>query len=105
MAIISGSPLMCPQCQAKMQAITSSFNGVTFHTWACIPCGRFYDRPDLIQRGVLDETDDWENMVYEEWENGVDDMKDFCQNCQHKAPNCRSVCELFDDANGNNITY
>lgn len=30
MAIISGSPLMCPQCQAKMQAITSRFDGMFF---------------------------------------------------------------------------
>lgn len=105
MAVISGSSLECPKCHAKMQGITSTFNGVSFQTWACIWCGRFYDRPELVQYGVLDESDDWENIGYEEWEYGVDDMKDFCQKCQHKAPNCRSVCELFDDANGDNITY
>lgn len=105
MAIISGSPLMCPQCQAKMQAITSRFDGMFFHNWACVWCGRFYDRPELVQAGVLDESDDWENMLYEEWECGVDDMKDFCQKCKHKAVNCKSTCPLFDDSNGNNTIY
>lgn len=103
MAMISMSPLRCPNCQSQMQHITSRFGRTFFHDWACIWCKRFYDRADLIQEGVLDETDDWENMCYVDGNYEIDDMSNFCEGCQHKNAYCRSTCPLCDDSD--NTTY
>lgn len=103
MAMISMSFLECPNCKAKMQSVTTMKCGMFFHIWTCIHCGDYYDRQELIEKGVLDQTDDPESLFLDD-EAGCNyekySMLDFCEECHNPInPNrqCKRICPLFED--------